>query len=46
MLKGKLSLKKLVYIKLVGLRPRLDPAVMANGSKSLHDLHDTREILR
>lgn len=43
MLKGKLSLKKLVYIMLAGLRSRLDPAVRVNGSKSLHDLHDTRE---
>lgn len=41
MVKGKLFLKKLVYIMLVGWRPKLDPAVMA--SKSLHDLHDTRE---
>lgn len=43
MLKGKLSLKKLVYTMLVGLRPRLDPAVVANSSKSLHELHDSRE---
>lgn len=38
MLMGKLFLRKLVCIMLVGLRPRLDPAV-----KSLQDLHDTRE---
>lgn len=43
MLKGKLPLKKLVYTMLVGLRSRLDSAVMANSSKSLHELHDTRE---
>lgn len=43
MLKGKFSLKKLVCTMLVGLRARLDPAVMANSSKSLHGLHDTRE---
>lgn len=32
---GKLSPNKLVYIMLIGLRPRLDGC--------LHDLHDTRE---